>query len=112
MLMGTPLDLAQLRTFHTLAQPGSFTACARRLNRTQSAVSHAMTKLENLARTPLLDRRSRELGLTEEGQRLSLACEQAFAALDAAAEDLRRQQTHARGWLRISATVEFGRAAS
>src|SRR5664279_1784885 len=102
------LDLAQLRTFYTLAQAGSFTACARRLNRTQSAVSHAMTKLEGLAGAPLLDRRGRELGLTEEGRRLFLACEQVFATLDAAADDLRRHYPHARGRLRLGATVEFG----
>jgi DNA-binding transcriptional LysR family regulator len=106
--MDALLDLAQLRTFYTLVQAGSFTACARRLNRTQSAVSHAMTKLEDLVGAPLLDRRGRELGLTEEGRRLYLACEQAFATLDAAAEDLRRHQTHARGRLRLGATVEFG----
>ena len=102
------LDLPQLRTFFTLAQTGSFTACARRLHRTQSAVSHAMTKLEGLAGVPLLDRRSRELGLTEEGRRLYLACEQVFATLDAAADDLKRHQTLVRGRLRVGTTVEFG----
>lgn len=102
------LDLPQLRTFFTLAQTGSFTACARRLHRTQSAVSHAMAKLEDLAGTPLLDRRGRELGLTEEGRRLYQACEHVFATLDAAAEDLRRHQTQAKGRLRVGATVEFG----
>ncbi|WP_026852851.1 LysR family transcriptional regulator [Geothrix fermentans] len=102
------LDLPQLRTFYTLAQVGSFTACARRLGRTQSAVSHAMAKLEDLTGVPLLDRRGRGLRLTEEGRRLYQACEQAFATLDAAAEDLKRHQTQARGRLRVGATVEFG----
>lgn len=106
--MDALLDLPQLRTFYTLAQVGSFTACARRLGRTQSAVSHAMAKLEDLAGVPLLDRRSRGLRLTEEGRRLYQACEQAFATLDAAAEDLKRHQTQARGRLRVGATVEFG----
>jgi len=106
--MDALLDLAQLRTFFTLVQAGSFTGCARRLSRTQSAISHAMTKLEGLAGTPLLDRRGRELGLTEEGRRLFLACEQAFATLDAATDDLRRHQAQTRGRLRVGATVEFG----
>jgi DNA-binding transcriptional LysR family regulator len=106
--MDTLLDLPQLRTFYVLAQAGSFTACARRLNRTQSAVSHAMAKLEDLAGTPLLDRKGRRLGLTEEGRRLYQACEQAFATLEAAADDLRRHQSLVRGHLRIGATVEFG----
>ncbi|GLH75012.1 LysR family transcriptional regulator [Geothrix limicola] len=108
MIMDTLLDLPQLRTFYTLAQAGSFTACARKLGRTQSAVSHAMAKLEDLAGVPLLDRKGRDLGLTEEGRRLYLACEQAFATLDAAADDLRRHQTLARGRLRVGTTVEFG----
>jgi DNA-binding transcriptional LysR family regulator len=106
--MDALLDLPQLRTFYTLAQVGSFTACARRLGRTQSAVSHAMAKLEDLVGIRLLDRRSRGLRLTEEGRHLYQACEQAFATLDAAAEDLKRHQTRARGRLRVGATVEFG----
>jgi DNA-binding transcriptional LysR family regulator len=57
---------------------------------------------------PLLDRKGRGLGLTEDGRRLYQACEQAFATLDAAADDLRRHQSLARGRLRIGATVEFG----
>ena len=106
--MDAPLDLPQLRTFFTLAQVGSFTACAQRLHRTQSAVSHAMAKLEHLAGVPLLDRRGRNLRLTEEGRRLYQACEQVFATLDEAADDLRRHLTLAGGLLRVGATVEFG----
>lgn len=108
MHMDPLLDLPQLRTFFTLAQTGSFTACARRLHRTQSAVSHAMAKLEDLAGVPLLDRRGPGLRLTEDGRRLYLACEQVFATLDAAAEDLRRHQSLVKGRLRLGATVEFG----
>lgn len=108
MAMDAFLDLPQLRTFFTLAQAGSFTACARRLNRTQSAISHAMAKLEELAGAPLLDRRGRGLALTEEGRRLYQACEQVFATLEAAEDDLRRGQTQARGLIRLGATVEFG----
>ena len=108
MTMDPALDLPQLRTFFTLAQTGSFTACARRLNRTQSAISHAMAKLEDLAGAPLLDRRGRSLALTEEGRRLYQACEQVFATLEAAEDDLRRSQTQARGLIRLGATVEFG----
>lgn len=106
--MDALLDLPQLRTFVTLAQAGSYTAAAQRLHRTQSAVSHAMAKLEDLAGVALVARRGRALALTEEGRRLYQACEQAFATLDAAAEDLRRHQAQARVRLRVGATVEFG----
>jgi DNA-binding transcriptional LysR family regulator len=106
--MNAFLDLPQLRTFYTLAQTGSFTACAKRLHRTQSAVSHAMGKLEELAGATLIDRRNRRLRLTEEGRRLYQACEQVFATLEAAADDLRRHKTLARGRIRLGATTEFG----
>ena len=108
MAMDILLDLPQLRTFFVLAQTGSFTACAQRLHRTQSAVSHAMAKLEDLAGVPLLSRKGRDLGLTEEGRRLYQACEQVFATLDSAVDDLRRHRSLARGRLRIGTTVEFG----
>ena len=81
------LDLQQLRAFHMVLQVGSFSGAARRLHRTQSAVSHAVRKLEDSAGMRLLDRRGREVRPTEEGHRLELACESIFATLDAVYRD-------------------------
>jgi len=106
MNMAIQLDLYQLRTFHALGQTGSFTGAARRLHLTQSAVSHAIAKLEANAGTELVERRAREFRLTEHGDRLFLACEEVFATLEAAAEDL--DESRATGRLRLGATVEFG----
>jgi len=106
MTMANQLDLYQLRAFHTLGTTGGFTRAAQRLNLTQSAISHAIAKLEASAGVGLVDRRARELRLTEEGRRLFQACEQVFATLEAAAEDLGRSP--AIGRLRLGATVEFG----
>ncbi|HMM35480.1 MAG TPA: LysR family transcriptional regulator [Thermoanaerobaculia bacterium] len=44
------LDLAHLRTFHAVVKAGGFSAAAERLHRTQSAVSHAVNKLERSAK--------------------------------------------------------------
>ncbi len=106
MLMAINLDLYQLRAFHALGVTGSFTRAAQRLNLTQSAVSHAVAKLEAGAGVTLVDRRVRELKLTEEGRHLFQACERVFATLETAAEDL--GQGAAPGRLRLGATVEFG----
>jgi len=106
MIMPTHLDLNQLKAFHALGTAGSFTAAARRLNLTQSAVSHAIAKLEASAGVGLVDRSTRELRLTEAGRRLHLACEEVFASLEAAAEDLALPS--ARGRIRLGATPEFG----
>ncbi len=102
------LDLQQLRAFYLVVQAGSFSAAARRLNRTQSAVSHAVRKLEESAGVRLLDRRGREVRPTEEGRRLNQACEAVFSTLDAAQEDLQRDRGRAAGRIRLGATVEFG----
>jgi DNA-binding transcriptional LysR family regulator len=106
MNMAIQLDLYQLRTFHALGQTGSFTGAARRLHLTQSAVSHAIAKLEASAGTGLVDRRARAFRLTEAGARLWQSCDQVFATLEAAAEDL--GEPAATGRLRLGATVEFG----
>jgi DNA-binding MarR family transcriptional regulator len=44
--MPLPLDSRQLRAFATLAETGSFSETARRLNLTQSAISHSIRALE------------------------------------------------------------------
>ena len=102
------LDLQQLRAFFLVVQAGSFSAAARRLNRTQSAVSHAVRKLEDSAGLRLLDRRGRDVRPPEEGRRLHHACEAVFSTLDAAQEDLHRGRSRAEGRIRLGATVEFG----
>jgi len=106
MFMANQLDLYQLRAFHALGITGSFTRAAQRLALTQSAVSHAIAKLEAGAQVGLVDRKAREFRLTEEGRRLFQACEQIFSTLEAATEDLAHAPTQ--GKLRLGVTVEFG----
>ena len=103
-----PLDLAHLRAFHTVVQAGGFSAAARRLHRTQSAVSHAVRKLEDSVKVRLLDRLGREVRPTEEGKRLHAACDLVFSTLDAAQEELREGRGRVEGRIRLGATVEFG----
>jgi DNA-binding transcriptional LysR family regulator len=103
--MAQQLDLHQLRAFHALGQTGSFTGAAQRLHLTQSAISHAIAKLEASCGTALVDRRARAFRLSEAGGRLWLACEQMFTTLEAATEELGAETT---GRLRLGATVEFG----
>ncbi|QKD01930.1 LysR family transcriptional regulator [Mesorhizobium loti] len=65
MLDGLSLD--QLRTFVAAADEGSFSAAARRLRRTQSAVSETMANLETQLGVTLFDRSARYPRLTTEG---------------------------------------------
>jgi len=101
------LDLTQLRVFHAVVHSGSFSAAARALGRTQSAVSHAVRKLEETVGSPLLSRH-RGLGLSPEGRLLADACTAIFGTLEQVQEELVRDRTRVEGRIRVGATIEFG----
>ena len=68
--MNANLDLDLLRAFVTVAESRSFTRAAERLGRVQSAVSMQIKRLEATLETRLLDRDSRGVGLTRDGERM------------------------------------------
>jgi len=65
-----PLDLDQLKSFCAIADCGSFTEAARRVNKTQSAVSMQIKRLEERLGHPLLTREGRGVTLTSHGEAL------------------------------------------
>jgi DNA-binding transcriptional LysR family regulator len=64
------IDVDQLRTFIAIAETGSFTRAAEVVNKTQSAVSMQMKRLEERIQRPIFARDGRASKLTEDGQRL------------------------------------------
>lgn len=62
------VTLDQLRMLIAVAEEGSFSAAARRVQRVQSAVSHAMANLEESLGLVLWDRQTRVPTLTEHGR--------------------------------------------
>lgn len=64
------LSLEQLRMFVIAADEGSFSACARKTGKVQSAVSHGISTLELDLNVVLFDRSSRSPTLTPAGERL------------------------------------------
>jgi DNA-binding transcriptional LysR family regulator len=68
--MANPLDLDQLRTFAVIADCGSFTEAARRVFKTQSAVSMQIKRLEERLGEDLLVRDGRSISLTRAGDAL------------------------------------------
>jgi DNA-binding transcriptional LysR family regulator len=68
--MKAPLDLDQLQTFISISDTGSFTRAADEVNRTQSAVSMQMRRLEERIGKPLFEKDGRTNKLTEEGEKL------------------------------------------
>jgi len=64
------MDFPELEVLISLAQEGSFSRAAEKLNRSQPAVSQALRRLEDELDTPLLDRSSRKVTLTASGSAL------------------------------------------
>src|SRR5512139_144086 len=64
------IDIDQLRTFIAIAETGSFTKAAEFVNKTQSAVSMQMKRLEERLDRAVFVRDGRASKLTEDGQRL------------------------------------------
>ena len=68
--MRRPLEISLLRTFVMLVEEQSVTRVARRLNRTQPAVSLQLHRLEDAADQKLFERDLRHLRLTRHGEML------------------------------------------
>lgn len=63
-----PFDLHQLHAFITVIDTGSFSAAARQLNQTQSAISQLISQLEKSLNSQLIDRRTRPVKPTLQGR--------------------------------------------
>lgn len=64
------VDLRSIEAFLAVSETGSFTTAAKRLNKTQSAVSQAVRQLEDELGVVLINRASRVLSLTAPGELL------------------------------------------
>lgn len=100
-----PLDSRQLRAFSILARTGSFTAAARELHLTQSAVSHAIKALEEDVGCRLLDRTGKKATLTQSGEQLLQATEKILAEMAQVRGQLKQLGKWGGGRLRLAATI-------
>jgi DNA-binding transcriptional LysR family regulator len=102
------LELGKLEVFLEAARTGNYTAAARRLHVTQSAVSHAIRKLEDALGRELVEWRRRRFALTGEGRYLLDVCQRVFLELGEAERVLGLGEPGLPQTLSIGATVEFG----
>ena len=101
--------LSAMRTFVRVVESGSFSAVADELQATQSAISKQVAALEKELGAKLLIRTTRSLALTEEGARYFEQVRRLIAEVSEAESDLMRGEGQLRGWLRVAASVGFGR---
>jgi DNA-binding transcriptional LysR family regulator len=95
--------------FLEVADAGSFTTAAERLDMTKSNVSKSISRLEASLGVRLFHRTTRRLTLTEEGRLYSDACRRARSELHDAQAAFTSPHRMMTGNLRVSLPVIFGR---
>ena len=97
-----------METFLAAADGGSFAAAAKALRLTPSAVSRSVARLEARLGVLLMQRTTRSLTLTPEGQAYRDRISALLAEVDTVEQTLGRAPAGPRGPLRINAAVPFG----
>ena len=95
--------------FVAVIENGGFSAAARTLGVSKSAVSKRVNQLEKALGVRLLHRTTRTLSLTEAGERYFEHATQALAAAGRAEDAVTELQGEPKGKLRISSPMSFGR---
>lgn len=103
-------ELDDLAFFQTLAGNASLTAAARELGMSLSAVSKRLTQLEARLGVQLIQRTTRRLSLTAEGEHYAQRGRDILADVGELENTLAAQHAELSGPLRINATFGFGRA--
>lgn len=98
-----------LSFFNLLARQPSLAAAAQQLDVTPPAVSRRLAALEHRLGVRLLNRTTRRLSLTPEGERYLEDGEQILREIDQLERTLGASRATPRGLLRINATFGFGR---
>lgn len=98
-----------LSFFHVLARSPSLAEAARHLNVTPPAVTQRLHALEARVGVKLIDRTSRGLSLTDEGELIASEGLDIISAIEDLAERLASRTSQIRGHLRVAAPYGFGR---
>ena len=98
----------EMAVFTRAVETGSFSAAARTLNLTPSAVSKQIGRLEDRLGARLLNRTTRRLSLTEAGEDYYQRATRILADIAEAERAVAFSHDAPRGILRVSASIAFG----
>jgi DNA-binding transcriptional LysR family regulator len=101
--------LQPLLAFAETAKRGNFAAASRALGCTPSTLAKAVGRLEKRLGVRLFHRTTRQVELTDDGQRMFARCERVLAELHALEEEASGARVEPTGTLRIHMPVTFGR---
>ena len=104
------MDIAtQMTIFACVVDEGGFSAAARALDLTPSAVSKQVSRLEDRLGVRLLNRTTRHISLTDEGRAFYERAARIVSEIEEAEESIAAQHGHVRGTLRVASTVVFAK---
>lgn len=107
--MSTSLQPVELRFFATLATCGSLSAAARELGISTSAVSQRLSQMESRLGVLLINRTTRRMGVTPEGDVFLEHARRILAEIDDLDQLMTMSTRTPKGLLRVNATLGFGR---
>ncbi|VUD69284.1 HTH-type transcriptional regulator PgrR [Thalassocella blandensis] len=101
---------AEMEAFIEVVCAGSFSAAARALDMTPSAVSRIVSRIEKRLDVRLIIRTTRQLRLTSEGEAYALVCRRILKDLNEAEASI-AERARPKGLIRVSAATAHNRLA-
>lgn len=98
----------EMQVFVRVVETGSFSEAARQLLASPSTISKLVLRIEQRLGVRLFERSTRRLALTDEGRLYYERSQALLAELDDIEQALARGARHARGTVRVNASVGFG----
>ncbi len=109
--MTTPASApSEMAFFSLLVRAGGFSAAARELDISTPAVSKRLAQMETRLGVQLLNRTTRRIGLTPEGQVYLAQARRILADIEEMEQLVSNSASEPRGLLRVNATLGFGRS--
>jgi len=102
------VDVNALVLFLDVVDAGSMTEAAKRTGVPKSTISRKLRQLEEDLGVRLLQRTSRQLGMTDAGRRLAEHARRVVEAVEVARRDVRAISDAPRGTLRVTTSVTLG----
>ncbi len=102
------MDIEQLKAFVAIARKKSFSLAGEALYLTQPAISKRLATLESELKTPLIDRVSRNIKLTQAGETLLPRAEAILLELTQAKKAVADLEGGVRGELRVATSHHLG----
>lgn len=98
----------EMRTFTHVVDAGSFIGAANAMETSKAAVSRYVGELEERLGVRLLNRTTRSLSLTEDGEVFYQRCKELLGGVESAEAEITSRSAEAIGLLKVNVPVSFG----